>query len=174
MRTASIIRDEWQYIPKDKSEHHTRRRENLKSHKAKAVPLHTTKVLGEWRHSSYLLSTSALFGSVWSASSSDRALGSGKGPPVPIVQEAGWAPEPVWTRRLQENLSPLPGIDLCRTDCKRRLHSRCDSLQICLILWKTLWISDKLDPGVQFFRTCRLKWTFTFLWQLGIDGKCFT
>jgi hypothetical protein len=24
----------------------------------------------------------------------------GKGPPVPIVQEAGWAPEPVWTQRL--------------------------------------------------------------------------
>jgi hypothetical protein len=26
----------------------------------------------------------------------------GKGPPVPIVQEAGWAPEPVWTQRLEE------------------------------------------------------------------------
>jgi hypothetical protein len=26
----------------------------------------------------------------------------GKGPPVSIVQEAGWAPEPVWTQRLQE------------------------------------------------------------------------
>jgi hypothetical protein len=25
-----------------------------------------------------------------------------KGPPVPIVQEAGWAPEPVWTHRLEE------------------------------------------------------------------------
>jgi hypothetical protein len=25
--------------------------------------------------------------------------------PVPIVQEAGWAPEPVWTQR------PLPGIE---------------------------------------------------------------
>jgi hypothetical protein len=22
----------------------------------------------------------------------------GKGPPVPIVQETGWAPEPVWTQ----------------------------------------------------------------------------
>jgi hypothetical protein len=30
VRTASIIRDE--YIPEDSSEHHTRRRENLKSH----------------------------------------------------------------------------------------------------------------------------------------------
>jgi hypothetical protein len=26
----------------------------------------------------------------------------GKGPPAPIVQEAGWAPEPVWTQRLEE------------------------------------------------------------------------
>jgi hypothetical protein len=25
-----------------------------------------------------------------------------KGPPVPTVQEAGWAPEPVWTQRLEE------------------------------------------------------------------------
>jgi hypothetical protein len=28
----------------------------------------------------------------------------GKDPPVPIVQEAGWAPEPVWTQRLQEKI----------------------------------------------------------------------
>jgi hypothetical protein len=26
----------------------------------------------------------------------------GKGPPVPIGQEAGWAPETVWTQRLEE------------------------------------------------------------------------
>jgi hypothetical protein len=26
----------------------------------------------------------------------------GKGPPVPIVQEAEWAPEPVWTQRIAE------------------------------------------------------------------------
>jgi hypothetical protein len=31
-----------------------------------------------------------------------RALAPGKGPPVPIVQEAGWTPEPVWTQRLEE------------------------------------------------------------------------
>jgi hypothetical protein len=37
-----------------------------------------------------------------SASRSGRALTPEKGPPVPIVQEAGWAPEPVWTQRLEE------------------------------------------------------------------------
>jgi hypothetical protein len=31
----------------------------------------------------------------------------GKGPPIPTVQEAGWAPEPVWTQRLEEKLIPL-------------------------------------------------------------------
>jgi hypothetical protein len=31
-----------------------------------------------------------------------EALGGRGGPPTPIVQEAGWAPEPVWTQRLEE------------------------------------------------------------------------
>jgi hypothetical protein len=39
---------------------------------------------------------------VWSASRPGRALPPGKGLPVPIVQEAGWAREPVWTQRLEE------------------------------------------------------------------------
>jgi len=38
----------------------------------------------------------------WLASRPGRALAPRKGPPVPIVQEAGWAPEPVWTQRLEE------------------------------------------------------------------------
>jgi hypothetical protein len=33
----------------------------------------------------------------------------GRGPPVPILQEAGWAPEPVWTKRLEEK-----SFRLCR------------------------------------------------------------
>jgi hypothetical protein len=56
----------------------------------------------ERRYSSYSFTTSALDGSEWSASRPGRALSPGKGPPVPIVQEAGWTPEPVWTQRLQE------------------------------------------------------------------------
>jgi hypothetical protein len=41
--------------------------------------------------------TSALDGGEWSASRPSCALPSGKGPPVPIGYEAGWAPELVWT-----------------------------------------------------------------------------
>jgi hypothetical protein len=53
-------------------------------------------------YSSYSFSTSALNGGEWSASRPGLALAPGKGPPVPIVQEAGWASEPVWTQRLEE------------------------------------------------------------------------
>jgi hypothetical protein len=57
---------------------------------------------GERRYSSYSFATSALDEGEWSASRPGRALPPGKGPPVPIVQEAGWAPEPVWTQRIEE------------------------------------------------------------------------
>jgi hypothetical protein len=57
---------------------------------------------GEKRYSSYSFTTSALDGGELSASRPGRALARGKGPPVPTVQEAGWAPEPVWTQRLEE------------------------------------------------------------------------
>jgi hypothetical protein len=46
------------------------------------------------------ISASRPDGGEWSASRPGRALASGKGPPVPIVQEAVWAPEPVWEQRL--------------------------------------------------------------------------
>jgi hypothetical protein len=38
----------------------------------------------------------------WSESRPGRDLPPEKGPPVPVVQETGWASEPVWTQRLQE------------------------------------------------------------------------
>jgi hypothetical protein len=41
-------------------------------------------------------------GDEWSASRPGRDLSPGKGRPVPIVQETGWAPEPVWTQTLEE------------------------------------------------------------------------
>jgi hypothetical protein len=67
-------------------------------------------------HSSYSFSTSALDGGEWSASGPSRALPPGKGPPVPIVQEAGWAPEPVWTQRIEEkSFCPCRGSNLDRS-----------------------------------------------------------
>jgi hypothetical protein len=38
----------------------------------------------------------------------------GKGPPVPIVQEAGWAPEPVWTQVRGKILCLCRGSNLDR------------------------------------------------------------
>jgi hypothetical protein len=66
-------------------------------------------------YSPYTFSTAALDGGEWSASLPGSALPPGKGPPLPIVQEAGWAPEPVWTQRLQEKLFRLcRGLNLDR------------------------------------------------------------
>jgi hypothetical protein len=67
--------------------------------------------LGGEEYSSYSFTTSALDGVEWSATRPGRALPPGKGPQVPIVQEAGWAPEPVWTQRLEEK-SFVPAGDL--------------------------------------------------------------
>jgi hypothetical protein len=50
--------------------------------------------------------TSILDGGEWSDSRPGRFT-PGKQPPVPIVQEAGWASEPVWTLwRREQSLSP--------------------------------------------------------------------
>jgi hypothetical protein len=63
----------------------------------KVIPLHAMEAHGvRGGNSSYSFLTSALDGGVWSASRPGRAL-----PPVPIGQEAGWAPEPVWTQGLE-------------------------------------------------------------------------
>jgi hypothetical protein len=70
---------------------------------------HTRRYMYRCRYSSYSFSTLALDGGEWSASRPGRALAPEKGPHVPIVQEAGWAPEPVWTLRLEEK-----SFRLCR------------------------------------------------------------
>jgi hypothetical protein len=57
---------------------------------------------GERRYSSYSFTTSALEGVSGQHHAPAALLPPGKGPPVPIGQEAGWAPQPVWTQRLQE------------------------------------------------------------------------
>jgi hypothetical protein len=73
-------------------------------------------VLGDRKYSSYSFSTSAPDGGEWPASRSGHALAQGKGPLVPIIQVAGWAPEPVWTQRLQEK-----SFHLCRESNLDRL-----------------------------------------------------
>jgi hypothetical protein len=61
-------------------------------------------------YSSYSFLTSAIDGGEWSAPRSGRDLPWGKDTPVPIVQEAGWASEPVWTQRLHEkSFAPCRG-----------------------------------------------------------------
>jgi hypothetical protein len=64
--------------------------------------------LEETRYSFYSFSTSALDRGEWSASRPGRALPTGKGPSVPIVQEAGWASDTEATGKI---LSPLPSIE---------------------------------------------------------------
>jgi hypothetical protein len=76
------------------------------------VPLQATKARGrggERKYSTYAFLNSAPDGGEWSASRPGRALAPEKGPPVPIVQEAGWVPEPVWTQRLEEKSSAPSG-----------------------------------------------------------------
>jgi hypothetical protein len=78
---------------------------------------------GGGRYSSYSFLTSALYGGEWSASRPGRALLPGKGPPVPIWQETGWAPEPVWTQGLEEKiLCPSRGSNTCLPDRSQTLY----------------------------------------------------
>jgi hypothetical protein len=72
--------------------------------KGKAVPLHAMEALGE---RGGIAPTHSRPRHQMGVSGQRHApvalLPPGKGPPVPIVQETGWAPEPVRTQRLQEN-----------------------------------------------------------------------
>jgi hypothetical protein len=71
--------------------------------KGKAVPLHAMKALGG---RGGIAPTHHDLGTRWGVSGQRHAaaalLPPGKGPPVPIVQEAGCAPEPLWTQRIEE------------------------------------------------------------------------
>jgi hypothetical protein len=60
-------------------------------------------------YSSYSFSTWALEGGELSASHPGRALRRGIGPPVPIVQEVAWVPEPVWEQKLEQKSSAFVG-----------------------------------------------------------------
>ena len=62
---------------------------------------------GEQMHSSNLSLNSALDGGGWSMPRSGLFIH--RKDPVPIVQEAGWDPGPIWMGA--ENLAPPPGFD---------------------------------------------------------------
>jgi hypothetical protein len=66
----------------------------------------------------------------------------GKGTPVPIGQEAGWAPEPVWTQRLQEKSFAPAGN---RTPTARfNIDIKCVFIQYSV--WHT---SEELLPSIK-------------------------
>jgi hypothetical protein len=66
----------------------------------------------------HIFLTSALAGGEWSASR-PGSFTPRKEPPVPIVQEVGWTPEPVWTTwKRGKKILTLPGLELrplCRS-----------------------------------------------------------
>jgi hypothetical protein len=76
----------------------------------------------ERRYSSHSFLTSALEGGEWSAPRSGRPLPPGKEPPVPTVQEAGWAPEPVWTQREQQIAQTVKPQVICLIHRIRFIH----------------------------------------------------
>jgi hypothetical protein len=69
----------------------------------KAKQYHNTSIEAQGKRCrSYSFTTSELDEGEWSASRFGRALAPGKGPRLPIVQEAGWTQEPVWTQSSEE------------------------------------------------------------------------
>jgi hypothetical protein len=83
----------------------------------------------------------------WSASRPGRALPPGKGLPLPIGQEAGWAPELVWTNRLEEKSFASAGD---------RTSIQISNKHICELSFK-----------LQFFKICfHIILAYTPLWYL--------
>jgi hypothetical protein len=107
----------------------------------------TTRHAGAWgerRYSSYAFSTSALDGGEWSASHPGRALTPGKGHPVYIVQETGWAPEPVWTQRSEEKSScPYRGSNLDHP-----------VVQPQILYWLSYRLTLKISTDLNFCMLC--------------------
>jgi hypothetical protein len=89
----------------------------------------------------YSFLTSALDGGEWSASRPSRSLPPGKGPPVPFGQEAGWAPEPVWTQRLEHRFQHCeahpPGGRFWSSGVERRE----------LFVWRTFILNEIWAQG---------------------------
>jgi hypothetical protein len=90
-------------------------------------------------YSSYSFSTSELEEGEWSASRPGRALAPRKEPLVPIGQEARWAPEPVWTQKLEEK-----SFRLCRGS---NLDRPARSQTLCSILLRFITLLNMTSFG---------------------------
>jgi hypothetical protein len=104
----------------------------------------------------------------------------GKGPPVPIVQEAGWASESVWTQRLQEksfclcrgsNLDPPDVQSVVRhytdwaTPAPNLTNRRCKTTD--KTSWKWGWASERLEDYRGFAR-----WKYALRISLDVTASC--
>jgi hypothetical protein len=99
-------------------------------------------------------------GGEWSASRPGRALPPGKGPSVPIVQDAGWAPEPAWTQRLEEKSSASVGD---RTPVVQSVVRHCtDRATPAPVFYKAKLKSN----GDKAFPCCRS------FWVGNVSSKC--
>jgi hypothetical protein len=111
---------------------------------------------GERRCSSYSFSTSALDGVSGQRHAPAALLPPGKGPPVPVVQEAGWASEPVWTQRIEEK-SLAPAGD--RSPVVQPVVRHC-----------TAWA----NPAPNLTRANKIKCAFFHCFQLWSTKECRT
>jgi hypothetical protein len=113
MHTAGLTTRQTRRLPSAAKRREKRRYESTKRgngialntivRKAKAVPQHAYGGAGvEMGYSSYSFTTSALVGVNYQCHTPD-AINPGEMTPVPIGQEAGRAPEPVWKPSLEEN-----------------------------------------------------------------------
>jgi len=80
--------------------------------------------------------------------------------PVPIVQEAGWAPGPVWTR--VENLAPLSGFD------PRAFQRRCTDWAIPTHVLSTLEKSSQeaVQTGGRTYLSASSSTSSSYSWSL--------
>jgi hypothetical protein len=86
---------------------HTKNEWDFYTYRGKEIITRNGGAWGDRRYISISFLNSALEGGEWSASHPGRTLPPGKVSSVPIVQEAGWAPEPVWAQRLENKIPCL-------------------------------------------------------------------
>ena len=98
----------------------------------------------------------------WGVSVTPRPLFTSRKDPVHIVQEAGWAPGPVWTGAV--SLAPPPGFDPRTVQPVASLYTDYATWPTCSII--SLW---KPENQQVFWRSLTVCWTlalFRFTYQV--------